>query len=367
MAYEIKIYGDIIAQHQKDEGQKGFTLLDLQNQLAKANGEDVKVRFNSRGGDFNEGFAMYDELRRYANEHGARIHTYAEANLASIVTIPFLAGDTREISRHIEPFVHNAWNEVAGDAKSMFENAERLEACNDKLAKHYAEHTELTYEEARELMDNETSITSYEAIKMRFANKIENVFRPVALQRFNTNNRKMSKDNKGIMAKIKALFADVQNKKVLDAEQREVDFYELEEEEPIEVGANATIDGAPAEGEIVMANGETYVFAAGVLTEIRPVEASEEEDDDQPSDLDAANARIAELEAELAGVNAKLEEKTVLAKERLKAINNFKKLEGEIVAQEPPAAPRKTPSVPAAKGSRFGKAMNNFQTLNKTK
>lgn len=365
MAYEIKIYGDIIAQHQKDEGVKGFTLSDLQAQLSKAGGEDVKVRFNSRGGDFNEGFAMYDELRRYATENNARIHTYAEANLASIVTIPFLAGDTREISRHIEPFVHNAWNEATGDSRTMFENAEQLEKCNDKLARHYAEHTELSYDEARELMNAETSISTREALRMRFANKIENVYRPVALKRFTKTTNNMSKENKGIMAKIKAIFSDVQNKIVKDAEQRDVDFYELEDDEPIEVGANATIDGAPAEGEVVMANGETYVFADGVLTEIRPVEnEQDEEKDEQPSDLEQALAQVAELKEQLATTQAALEQKSILAKDRLKAINNFKKLEGEIVVQTPPARPTQTPAKAVAKGSRAAAAISNLKTNN---
>lgn len=208
-------------------------------------------------------------------------------------------------------------------------------------------------------MNANTSITAKEALKMRFATKIESIYRPVALQRFNTNNNKMSKNNKGILAKIRAIFDGVQNKIVKDAEQRDVDFYELEEDEAVEVGANATIGGAPAEGEVVMADGQTYVFAAGVLKEIKPAEADAVADD-EPTDLDAANARIAELEGQLATTQAQLEEKTILAKDRLKAINNFRKLESEFVDDEPAPAPRNQTRKPETKGAKAGAAISGY-------
>lgn len=338
MAYEIKIYGEIISTYAKHQGDKGVSLEDVQAQLHAANGEDIKVRINCVGGDCQEGFAIYDELRRYAKFNKAQVHTFAESNLASVATVFFLAGDVREVARTLEPFVHNAQWDIQGDAKAMTDAAEILERWNDKIAKHYSEHTDLSYKEARQLMNSDTFITPEEARAMRFATKVEKVTRPAAIQRFtNPNNNKMSK---GIMAKIAALLSasGITNKKVMDAEQREVDFYELEEDEPIEVGANATIDGAPAEGEIVMADGETYVFAAGVLTEIRPKE--EPADDNTDTELEALQAKIAELEAANISLTARLDEKTVSNKALRTALNNVVKLQSEIV--ETPAAARPT-------------------------
>ena len=45
------------------------------------------------------------------------------------------------------------------------------------MANHYANHTNLTYEEARALMDAESSITTEEAKEIRFATEVEEVLR----------------------------------------------------------------------------------------------------------------------------------------------------------------------------------------------
>lgn len=364
MAYEIKIYGEIIPFEDNWIIEQGgySNLTDLQNQLKKAEGADVRVRINSCGGDCDTGFAMYAELRRYAKDNNANVETFGEARVASIATVIFLAGDKRTLTEHTEPFVHNAWTYTMGDSKQIMRAAVQLDDYNKKIANHYALHTDLSVDEALALMEAETAITTAEAKQMRFATDIEEVLRPVALKRFsNVKINKMS-NKKGIMAKIAAIFEGIKNKKVFDAEQREVDFYELEEDEPIEVGANATIDGEPADGSIVMENGETYVFEAGVLMEIIEKDAEPAAEDD--NEVEALKAKISELEGANASLTAKLDEKTVTNKTLRTALNNVRKLESEIVASEPAARPAKT-VVAAAKGSRFGKALQTFETTNK--
>jgi ATP-dependent protease ClpP protease subunit len=357
--HEIKIYGEIVSTYQKDNGAKGYSLVDLQNDLAKAEGKEIRVRFNSPGGDVQEGFAMYDELRRYAKENKTKVHTFAEANLASIATVPFLSGDTRTISKTIEPFVHNAWNEAIGDARMMRDNADELERCNDKIARHYSDHTDLTYKEARELMNNETSITAKEAVVIKFATAIEKVSRPAALLRFSTNNNdnKMTKP-KGKLARIMAILAEngIKNKIVYTAEQTEVDFYELEEDEPIEVGANAKIDGAEATGEHVMENGDTYVFEAGVLTEIREKNA---EGDGTEEEMAALKAEIAELKAAAVETQTVIKALKTQNKAYAKSINLIKALEAEFTEPASTPAARRPVHAPE-KGSKASAAIGNF-------
>ena len=166
------------------------------------------------------------------------------------------------------------------------------------------------------------------------------------------------------MAKIAAIFEGIKNKKVFDAEQREVDFYELEEDEPIEVGANATIDGEPADGSIVMENGDTYVFTAGVLSEIIEKDAEDPNAAEGENEVEALKAKIAELEVSNASLTAKLDETKVTNKTLRTALNNVRKLESEIV--DTPAASRPSNRTTApVKGSRFGKAMANYEQTNK--
>ena len=335
---EIKIYGEIVPfQDAWVIEQGGYcNLTDVQNQLKEANGNDVRVRINSFGGDVDEGFAIYSELRRYAKEHNAQITTLAEGRCASIATIIFLAGDKRITTEYTEPFVHNAWTYTMGDAKQILRVAQELEACNDKIAKHYETHTNLTYEEARLLMDNETFITANECLALRFATEIEEVLRPVALKKVlnrnsNKNQTAMAKKPNSLKAMIGKLLG-FQNKIVKTADEKEVDFYELEDNDKEMVGDKATIDGNPAEGEIVMASGETYVFSNGELTEIKPVDEGGE---DEETDVEALTEDVEEIKEALATlIETVAPELQNLRNENKRMAKALNKLQG-VDAEEP--------------------------------
>lgn len=74
---------------------------------------------------------------------------------------------------------------------------------------------------------------------------------------------------------LAALRGEVVNKVIYSADAKELVFPDLSEDDPIEVGAKATYDGMPAEGEITTAEGKVYVFEAGILVEIKDKAAEE--------------------------------------------------------------------------------------------
>lgn len=271
--HEIKIYGEIVPfEEQWIIDQGGFyNLSTLQQSLKEAKGKDIKVRIRSFGGDVETGFTMYNELRRYAKDNKAKVTTLGEGQVASIATVIFLAGDERILTGHTEPFVHNAWTYSEGDSKTLVRVAAELEKCNNMIADHYALHTDLTRDEALELMNNDTSITAEEAVTIRFATSIEEVLRPVALKRFSTNNKLniMSNKTKRLTFYAKKTLGMVSNKLVVTADGKDLDFYELEDDAVIKVSDKAYYDGMDADGSFIMPDGETYVFVAGELTEIQ--------------------------------------------------------------------------------------------------
>lgn len=327
MAFKIKIYGEIVPFQDKwitDQG--GYINLSfIQEQLNLANGEDIVVHIKSYGGDVEEGFSIYSELRRYAQLNNAKITTLADGQCASIATVFFLAGDERIVTAYTQPFVHNAWCYAMGDSKTLQRISADLESCNDMIAKHYEEHTDLTYEEARELMNNETYITPEECVRLRFATSIEQVQRPAAMKNIinkSNTNVKMAKNSKKVQTKNQTeksfinKLREIFNKDVFTADNQIVDFYELEDNETVAVGAKANIDGKPAEGEVIIASGETYVFEKGELIEIKEVEGDEpknaeeeEKGEEGPADeTQALKDRITELEAEVEEKESKIEE-----------------------------------------------------------
>lgn len=307
--HEVFIYGEIVPFGEKwITNQGGYVSLDIvQQQLKEADGKDILVKIRSFGGDVETGFTIYNELRRYAKDKKAKVTTLGEGQVASIATVIFLAGDERILTEHTEPFVHNAWTYEMGDAKLLRKTVDMLEKCNNDIAEHYAIHTDLTKEEALELMENETSITVDEAIAMRFAHRKEEVLRPVALKRFSTNNKLIKMSNKALRGVFyaKKKLGLVSNKVVQTADRKDLDFYELGDEETPAVGDKAYYDGMDADGSFIMENGDTYVFIAGVLEEIQ---SEDETDTENAEDSATKDAIIAEQETVIVGLMAKVAE-----------------------------------------------------------
>lgn len=271
----IKLYGDFLP-----IGMGGIDVAYLQDQLKEANGQDLKVKINSHGGDVASGFDIYTELRNYAKENNAKITTYGEGKLASIATIVFLAGDKRILSKHAQPFFHNAlFSETWGDADDLRQQASSLDVADEMIINHYTSHMKITREEVVSMMNADTTLTPAAALKIRFCTEVEQVLQPAAKKSAHLNNYKQTNNTMKkrtltaiAMNTARRILTGAVAKKVMTASEMEVDFVDLDDEDVIEIGAYATVDGSPAEGEHVMKSGETYVFEAGFLTEIKEAE-----------------------------------------------------------------------------------------------
>lgn len=333
---KIEIYGEIVPSSFGGDGYSNLTTVS--DQLKSATG-DIEVLINSFGGDVDEGFAIYTALRRYADDNKAEVTTRAVGRCSSIATVIFLSGDTRIANQYIEPFVHNAWMYAVGDSNEINRVSVELEKVNDRIAKFYSEHTTLTYDEARELMDADTFITPEEALNIRFATAIEQVSRPAALQRINQKSNKMSKtDDKDLLAKIKKIFAMESPKnavEVFTSTNEALVFPDLEEGQSPKVGDKATIDGKAAEGSYTLQSGVVYVFAAGVLESIT------EQDDDGDDEMEALKRENAELKEKLnaqakkiTSIEAKVQDTETKIKDSESILNKLKETFSDYVVDD---------------------------------
>lgn len=358
--HEIKIYGEVIP-FEDDFGEGYVNLSKVQSQLEEANGKDIKVRIRSMGGDVQTGFDIYNELRRYARENNAKVQTLGEGFVASIATIFFLAGDERILTENTNPFLHNAWCYTLGDSKELMRTSVELKTCNNKIAQHYALHTDLSKEEALQLMENETSITPKEAKKMRFATAIEEVLRPVALKRFTTNNKPNTMKGKAKLTLAKAMKALglYSNKLVATASGSELDFYELEDDAVVAVGDKAYYDGVDADGSYIMPNDETYVFVAGELTEILPPAS---DSIDEETDLAEANATIKLLTEQLEASTNKITDLVAVNKAKDATIAGYKAISKPIVVNGKPTPRITQPTTEPTEASKAVKQLNKIKT-----
>ena len=295
----IYIYGDIGWWQSKDAADWGeVTLTSVRDQYeSQKEAETITLHIHSPGGYVTEGFAIHDYIRSL----GKPVTAIIEGMCYSIATVIALAGDKRIMTSNSNFMIHNPWGFAVGDSEELKKYADELKKAEQKVADFYAAKTGITSEQALELMKAETFMTPEDALAKGFITEIATVMKAVAL--YKPNSKKMSKETltkdeavgllDGLAEKIKNILKpSIKNKLVQDANGDEIDFPDLAPEDTPSVGDKATIGGSPAEGESLMPNGETYVFTAGVLTEIKPAVQNNE-------DVTALQEENAQLKAQL--------------------------------------------------------------------
>ena len=302
MTGNIYING-VIGSDYNDKGElteKGFELLDVIDQVKKIpNALNYNVFINSQGGRIDVGFQIYDYLKSLNKP----IHTIGHGMVASIATVIFMAGEKRTLKPNTDFFIHLPSGGVYGTSEDIVEYANMIADEQKRILKFYKDFTDLTDEALLPLLRNETTLNVDQAYNLGFANTQPLAVEPVAYfsklpkENTNTNNKNemnltaedkswIDKQFDGISNSISKLFKSTP-KNVMETTadgETMIDFPDIEEGQPISLGTMATVDGAPAEGEYVMPSGNTFVFVAGELTEIKEP-ASEDGDEEGDEEM----------------------------------------------------------------------------------
>jgi len=292
-----------------------------------ADAEKLIVHIHSPGGDVDEGFGIHDILVAHGKDKGIEIETRIEGLCASIATVIAMAGSKRLITENSEFMIHNPWMETVGDSDELQKSADELKVIEKKIIDFYAVKTGANKKDLDKWMKEEKYMSAKQAKELGFVTDIITTIKAVA--KFKLKNTVM--DNSELDKKIDNRFTDLLKKLGLAKGSRAqaltvtagdgtvLDFGDqVESVEEIEVGMTATIEGGTPDGEYVMPDGKTFVFAAGTLTEIK--EAEEEETEEmkqlkaenedlkkQLSDLQEANEQaIADLKKEVVAVKAQV-------------------------------------------------------------
>ena len=266
------------------------------------------VHIHSPGGDVDEGFGIHDILI----DSGKEIETCIEGLCASIATVIAMAGTTRTITENSEFMIHTPFTTVGGDAEDLKKYADQLQAIEDKILDFYVEKTGSARESIEAMMKNETWLDANQAKELGFVTEIITTMKAVALFNVNKPNKNITMNQKeletavekghnSLLDKIRKMLnlSGVKMLTITAADGTILDFGEQAASiEEIVVGMTATIEGgAPPEGDYVMPDGRTFVFAAGVLTEIKEAAGGD--------DAEALKAEIEQLKKDLDAEKAK--------------------------------------------------------------
>ncbi len=163
----ITIYGDITSWEWYESDVSSYT---LSKELASLGDEidTINVYINSYGGEVAEGLAIYNALKR----HKAKVKTYCDGFACSIASVIFMAGDERIMSNASLLLIHNAWTWGSGNANDFRKQADDLDTITQASVNAYMSHVNITEEELKEMLDNESWVTPKDALEKGFASSI---------------------------------------------------------------------------------------------------------------------------------------------------------------------------------------------------
>jgi ATP-dependent protease ClpP protease subunit len=128
----------------------------------------IDLRINSDGGSVFEGKTIYSLLA----EHPAKVITRIDGLAASIASLIAMAGDEIHIAEGGFVMIHNAWTFTAGNAKDLRSTADLLDTVSASILDTYVARTRGDRKTIANMMDDETWMSSSEALKHGFADKV---------------------------------------------------------------------------------------------------------------------------------------------------------------------------------------------------
>lgn len=207
---DIQIYGDITSWEWYETDVSSYT---LSKQIEGLECDVINVYINSYGGEVAEGLAIYNQLKR----HKAKVKTVCDGFACSAASVIFMAGEERVMSTASLLMIHNAWTWTSGNSKELRKQADDLDVITQASINAYMQEVNITEEELKQMLDDETWIAPQEALEKGFITTIVN-----------------EKDANGVSQSVKKSLV----KMIVNSKKEKVDPMQQEElklEEPKEI------------------------------------------------------------------------------------------------------------------------------------
>ena len=290
MTGNIFIYGEV---------GKQVTLDTVLKEISPKN-TDYIVHIHSPGGDVFEGYAIYNAIKNT----GKNITVQIEGVCASIATLIASAGSKIIMNTKSQFMVHNPKiTSVSGDHKELRNVAAQLERIKTQLIESWLTRTSLSRDQLSQMYDNETWLTPEQAKDFGFVDEVQEVLKAVAYA-----NTKHMEDKKTLLNSITKMLNQLFNietapKNVTDTLADGTVIIVQTEDEDWTGKPVTTEDGAPLPaGDHTLASGAVItVDEGGVITTKTDAEPEDKKNEEMEAlkKLEAAEARIKELESAL--------------------------------------------------------------------
>ena len=133
--------------------------------------DTLEIIINSPGGSVFDGYTMFNEITSL-RERGVVVTATITGMAASMASVICMSADTVRIVPHGRMMIHDASNEIRGNADAMRKAADLLDGISGDIAGIYAKRTRKDVEEIRKMMKKETWMNAAEAVANGFADAI---------------------------------------------------------------------------------------------------------------------------------------------------------------------------------------------------
>lgn len=345
---KIKLHGEIVDAATKEMqtkwwgvGENSVSYNDIDEALASKAEDDkqIDVSINCPGGNCIEGMAIYDKFR---SMEGCTITMEVFGECSSMATIVLLSGSKRAAHPNARFCIHKprfmdfyAPMITEDDALRMHDD---LQAEKKRMNKIYLERTNMTEEQLEALMSEDRYITAEEALQYGV---ITEIIQPMtAIKQPNKKAMNLTRAQRvalravglgDCIEKIEAMQDNAAVAMTLNTEDGSTIEIEREEGEP-QVGDKVVIPEGEEQnyldGEHKMADGTTIVIADGVITEIKPAEAEDNEDEAMTEEEVASTiAEMTEAIEKLTAENESLKAQLAASKANEKTAEDIKVLQ----------------------------------------
>lgn len=221
----------------------------VREELAKANGNPIRIVINSPGGECFAGSAIYNALAQYSGRKTVRVDGVA-GSMASIIA---MVGDEIIMSPGSTMMIHRPSVGAWGNVEDLKKAINMLEALEDTMIPIYEARTGLSRDEIFDLLDKETWMSPSEAIALGFADKLEEETTP----------------SSNAFERIKAMLSNEQFAFSMSAVHKSLESYVATAEAPKKEDTQVPTEEKPVEAT------ETQELEAPETVEV-PTETTEE-------------------------------------------------------------------------------------------
>lgn len=142
---------------------------DVDMALKEAGSNDLVIHLNSPGGDAFDGIAIYNRLVNHKKNNNAKVTIHVDGWACSAASVIAMAADDLIMGLGAMLMIHEASTIVWGTKKDFRKEADLLENLEDGIIDIYMTKANVSREEIKAMVDNETWFSGNATVEIGFA------------------------------------------------------------------------------------------------------------------------------------------------------------------------------------------------------